>query len=282
MSLSIVTVTHNSARHIPDYVESFLISGSGREGAEIEFVIVENSGHPEIDGAFDPLRRAGFRVRLIEVPNRGFGHACNAGAAVAAGATLVFVNPDLQFIDPIDPIDRADRPVWGTVTQIGDGSQEHAFDVFEEEKSLLGSLRTAYRGVTPNDVRWRDRIFPSGAFFIIDRALFLAAGGFDERFFMYYEEAELSRRVQGLAGPPLYFRDIRVTHKAFGSAANLSSMITHETRGLLTYAAVTGKPKVLVNRYIVLMIGSLISGTARLRLKTLMREHRATGGKQDQ
>jgi GT2 family glycosyltransferase len=276
MTLSIVTVSHRSERHLPRYVESFLASGSGRGGAEIEFVIVENSGQDHADAMLDPLRRAGFPVRFIQVENLGFGAGCNAGAARARGETLVFANPDLAFIDPLDPIDAlVDERTWGTVMQEDGRGWGYAFDVLPEYKTVSGELRGRYRSFTPADERWKDRLYPVGSFFIAARSLFQAAGGFDERFFMYHEEAELSRRLHRMVGPPTLFDGVRVLHEAFGSEVSRDATLRREARGLLTYAAITGERRILRTRALTQMLMSLLSSQARRRLRLLIEEARA-------
>lgn len=276
MTLSIVTVSHRSERHLKRYVESFLASASGRQGARIEFIVVENSGQPATDALLDPLRQAGFPVTFVQAENRGFGAGCNAGAAQASGETLIFANPDLAFVDPLDAIDRqADARTWGTVMQQDGTGGGYAFDVLPEYKTVWGELRRRYRTFGPDDAGWRDRLYPVGSFFVVATALFRAAGGFDERFFMYHEEAELARRLHRLAGAPVLFEGIRVMHEAFGSETSREATLRQETRGLLTYAQVTGERGILVTRALTQLLLSPISAAARRRLALLAEEWRA-------
>jgi len=272
MTLSIITVSHRSEKHLPDYVQSFLASGSGNR-TEIEFVIVENSGDTRTNRLLDPLRDAGFRVTFLQAENRGFGAGCNAGAAQASGDTLIFANPDITFVDPLDPIATAARTQqWGTVLQTDGQGDGYAFDVLPEYKTVFGELRRRYRSFGPDNANWRDKLYPVGSFFVVDRALFERAGGFDERFFMYHEEAELSRRLHRIAGPPALFNSIRVRHIAFGSETNREATLRREAQGLLTYARVTGERRVLRTRVATQLLLAPISRNARLRLRLLVNE----------
>lgn len=279
MTLSIVTVSHRSDRHLPHYVRSFLESRSGRL-ADIEFVIVENSGDTRTRALLRPLEDAGFRTTYLEVENRGFGAGCNAGAAAARGDTLIFANPDLVFVDSLDPIDAAVAAGrrWGTVMQVDGKGGGYAFDVLPEYKTVTGELRRRYRSFGPADPVWRDRLYPVGSFFVVARALFGEAGGFDERFFMYHEEAELSRRLHKLAGPPSLFEGIEVRHEAFGSEASREATLRREAQGLLTYAAITGERGVVRTRAATQLLLAPVSRSARLRLKLLVEEARARAG----
>lgn len=271
MTLSIVTVSHRSHRHLPDYVATFLASGSGRR-AQIEFVVVENSGDSGARDLLAPLRDAGFKVTFLEVENRGFGAGCNAGAAAASGTTLVFANPDLVFVNPLDPIDDAVGSGWGTVIQKDGQGGGYAFDVLPEYKTVAGELRRLYRTFGPADPVWRHRLYPVGSFFVVSRELFRQAGGFDERFFMYHEEAELARRLHRLAGPPVLIDGIEVRHEAFGSELSRDATLRREAQGLLTYAAVTGERRVVRTRIATQVLLAPVSRNARRRLVLLAQE----------
>jgi GT2 family glycosyltransferase len=65
---------------------------------------------------------------------------------------------------------------------------------------------------------WRERheradvAWVSGACMVISRAAFEAAGGFDERFFLYKEEEDLCLRVRRQGGRVVYEPAVRVTH----------------------------------------------------------------------
>lgn len=278
MTISIITVSHRSDRHLPRYVDSFLASGSGQARVAIEFIVVENSGQRTTDTLLEPLRAAGFRVTYVEAENRGFGAGCNAGAVHATGDTLIFANPDIAFVDPLDAIDaRQDGGLWGTVAQRDGEGGGYSFDALPEYKTVPGELRRRYRNLSVDDPRWRDRLYPVGSFFIVAASLFRQAGGFDERFFMYHEEAELSRRLHPIAGPPVLFGDIRIIHEAFGSQSSRDATLREETRGLLTYARITGKSRVLVTRALTQAVLAPLSAGARRRLWFLIETLRARG-----
>jgi N-acetylglucosaminyl-diphospho-decaprenol L-rhamnosyltransferase len=270
MSLSIITVSHNSGRHLQAYVRSFLASGSGK-GAEIEFILVENSGRQEAETLLEPLRQAGHSVTFLQVENHGFGHGCNVGAANARGDTLIFVNPDVEFIDSLDPIDNATNgSLWGTVAQISSTNELRAFDALPEYKTVLGEFRRTYRSLDPNFPGWKERIYPIGSFFIVDRSLFESLRGFDERFFMYFEEAELARRLHQKGLPITYFADLKVLHVAFGSEESKISTARHEAFGLLTYAKITNSYRAIFVRAMTLGLLSPFRKQARQRLRALI------------
>lgn len=270
MIASIVTVTHRSDRHLARYVASFL-EHHGRAFADtIEFVFVENSGDAAIEDRLAPLRDAGYRVTFLTMPNRGFGAACNLGAASARGRVLAFINPDVTFLVPLAGLDGFVGG-WGTGRQIDERGVAYSFDILAEHKSLFGELTRSHRRMTPPLGKWRTRVYPVGAFFCVDRAQFHILGGFDERFFLYHEEAELARRLQQALGPPRYAERIALRHHQFGSETNRMKTFDHELEGLFTYAKVTGLNSVLRKRLYLLLVLCPVRANARQRLVSFLR-----------
>jgi GT2 family glycosyltransferase len=253
MSISFVTVTHNSRGHIERYVRSFLASGSGKKDVRMEFIFVENSGDENLDQLLDPLRDAGFAVRLIKVENLGFACGCNRGAREAQFDIIAFVNPDVEFLGVVDGL-MALEGSWGTVAQLNERSNLHSFGVLPEEKSVFGELTRRYESMTPPPDGWLHKVFPAGSFFCIDRSLFEGVGGFDESFFLYHEEAELARRLHKVAGPPKYLPQIEVQHRAFGSQISQRRTLDHEMTGFFQYARITGERWMLVTRFVTLVL----------------------------
>jgi GT2 family glycosyltransferase len=275
MKLSIVTVSHNSKSDLPRFVQTFLASGSGRD-ATIEVIVIENSGRSDTEDCLQPLREAGFAVTFAMMDNRGFGAGCNRGAAVARGDVLVFANPDLEFGTPIDAV-AAIAGGWGTVAQMTGDGRLQSFDILPERKSIAGELTRRYRRMTPPPAEYARVLVPIGSFFCVDRQLFETVGGFDERFFLYHEEAELSRRLLTEAGPPAFLPDVRVTHHAFGSQTSSMATLAHEADGLVTYATVTGAWRVIRMRALFLLLTAPLSATSRWRLQRLWVSWRASG-----
>lgn len=142
------------------------------------------------------------RIRVIDsVHNVGFGAACNRGAREAQAETLLFLNPDTRFIAGslaawIAEFLSSKRSILAPIVMRG--QQEEAW----------GSGKV----VTPASILLKN-IFPyapfwswytalslpdwvSGAAFMMRRSDFMEVGGFDEGFFLYYEDVDLCRRAQ--------------------------------------------------------------------------------------
>jgi GT2 family glycosyltransferase len=265
LKASIVTVTHRSAGYVARYVDSFLAHHGREHCNNIEFVFVENSGDAAITDLLQPLRHAGYRVELLFMENRGFGAACNLGAKAATGQVLMFINPDVTCIGSFKSIESLEGN-WGTGRQIDENGRIFSFDILPEHKSLFLELTRRHLRMTPPPPKWLDRLFPVGAFFCVDREHFANVGGFNERFFLYHEEAELARRLHRVAGPPSYVADLAVLHHQFGSETSRSLTSVHELDGLFSYATVVGSRSVLRKRLFLLLAMAPFRSDARSRL----------------
>ena len=208
------------------------LNTTGRTDAEI--IVVDN----DPGGAAEPPPLPPG-IRVIQNPdNAGFARACNQGLAAATGELVVLVNPDAvverDFFDLVEAF-FAENPAAGIAgprVLDGDGGvQLSARREIGLVSGLLGrtSLLTrlfpksplvkshfpALSEISgPASVDW-----VSGACMIARRRMLEDLGGLDERFFMYFEDADLCRRARA-AGWRVYYLPgaLRVTHEAGGSS----------------------------------------------------------------
>ncbi len=150
-------------------------------------------------------------ARLIRnAANRGFGPACNQGAALADTEFLLFLNPDAR-LDPgalealVAAADRNPRAV-AMNPRIVDGRGR---PYFKHRSVLLARREWRARGWPP-----ADSTVPvlSGAVFFVRRADFEAVGGFDPMIFLYHEDDDLSLRLAARQGSLLFVRDAVARH----------------------------------------------------------------------
>jgi GT2 family glycosyltransferase len=73
-----------------------------------------------------------------------------------------------------------------------------------------------------------------GAFALIRRPLFNALNGFDERFFLYYEEVDLCRRIQAAGWRVMYWPALRVAHIGGESARTVTGEAVSSSGSQLT------------------------------------------------
>jgi GT2 family glycosyltransferase len=177
-------------------------------------------------------------VRLIRnTTNLGFTGAGNQGAREGRGRWYVLLNPD-AYAEP-DWLERlmaaaARRPQAASFT---------SRQMVAEDPTLLDGLGDVmsitgipYRGGYLNPDRGQARegwVFsPCGAAMMIDRALFLEVGGFDEAFFCYGEDVDLGYRLQLLGTSTLLVPDATIHHVGSASSGGRKSefAVFHGTR----------------------------------------------------
>ena len=93
MRLSIIIVNYNSG----PYLEKCIASMAEKFGGlEYEVIIVDNAS---TDGSITPATRADRHTAFImSETNMGFAAGCNAGADIAVGDFLLFINPDTRIL----------------------------------------------------------------------------------------------------------------------------------------------------------------------------------------
>ena len=154
--------------------------------------------------------------------NLGFAAAVNQGARVAKGRWLALLNPD-AFAEP----DWLARLMSATQTHPGVRSFTSRQLMAEDPTRLDGlgdvmalagyPFRGGYTHPDPGPLEPGWVFSPCGGAMMIDRALFLKVGGFDERLFCYCEDVDLGYRLRLIGEPTLLASDAVVRH--VGSAS---------------------------------------------------------------
>lgn len=222
MSISCAVVSyHNPPAQIADVLRSVAATPG------VAVTLVDNSRD-------DSLRAVAqqFGARYIHCPdNPGFGAAHNIviEEALAGGGTYhMVVNPDVSFGPEVIPALHAfmeSHPDVGlTMPDIRypDGAHQHLCKLLPHPGDLLvrrfmpalyrlsGRL-DAYEMRGSGYDRTMDVPALSGCFMFLRTAVLRKTGGFDERFFMYLEDVDLSRRV-GRVARTVYYPAVSITH----------------------------------------------------------------------
>ncbi len=210
MRASIIIVTYNSR----DYLKPCLDSVLAELAAADEVIVVDNAS---TDGSAEFVAEQYPEVRLIRNENTGYAGGNNRGAEIASGDYLVFLNPDTIVMPG------ALSALVASLTT----SQEYALStaciVFMDRPEVINTCGNTihYTGLTYCRGAGRpvgDYAMPaevdavSGAAFAIRREVFEQLGGFDERFFMYVEDTDLSLRARLAGYRCLYVPDAVVKH----------------------------------------------------------------------
>ena len=172
-----------------------------------EIILVDNASQEPV---VDTVRREFPQVHLIpNERNVGFGGGNNIGAKHARGQFLLFANSDLilhgnplaAMLGMFQSNPRAG--IVGCQLLNTDGSLQPSYFRFPsltmriiQLSGLKALLNKIYPGLRFKYDSAFKLDFVSGAFFMISSALFFEVGGFDERYFMYLEDADLGFQVK--------------------------------------------------------------------------------------
>ena len=159
-----------------------------------------------------------FQFSIIDLPeNKGFSSASNEAAKVARGRTLLFLNPDTRFLSGDFSSSLASLSE-GKVGVIGfrllkERTLREAWSA-GKEVTLFSLIANHFRPFSrpwqffaEQSVDW-----VSGAAFLVLRELFVRLGGFDERFFLYYEDVDFCFRTREVGKTVLLSPTVSVLH----------------------------------------------------------------------
>jgi GT2 family glycosyltransferase len=163
-------------------------------------VIVVDNGSTDGTGWFLRTEQSAGRIRvLFNHENRGFGAACNQGAAIARGEYLVLLNndtiPQPGWLPPL--VEAASDPavgIAGSRLLYPDGRIQHAGIVWDANGRPSHGHRFA-RADDPAVLVPRDCAAVTGACVIMRRATFFELGAFDDDYYMYVEDVDLCLRA---------------------------------------------------------------------------------------
>ena len=234
-SLSVIIVNFNAGGALAHTLRSLDI---GLAEFDWHAVVVDNAS---TDGSDRAAESAGPRVRLIRQDrNVGFARGMNAGLAATAAPLALLLNPDCSLRPgAVAVLERTldlhrDTGVAGPRILNPDGSiQESArgdpnllTGLFGRTTLLsravpnlgvvrrnLAARRAVDEGVESAIVDWI-----SGACMLARREALAAVGGFDERYFLYWEDADLCRRLRGAGWTARYVPAAAVVHRVGGSS----------------------------------------------------------------
>jgi GT2 family glycosyltransferase len=200
--LTAIIVTYQSARTIG---ATLAAARRCHDAGLLDLVVVDNASR---DATPDILaREAGWARVVLEATNHGFGRGCNIGLEHVRSPYTILINPDavvepdalrtmLEFMEQ-----RPQAGIVGPATLCGEanellqptGPYPTPWSSLREALPFIGraSAREIVPGSAPARTGW-----VCGAVLMIRTALMRELGGFDPRFFLYWEEFDLCRRAE--------------------------------------------------------------------------------------
>ncbi|TSD54707.1 glycosyltransferase family 2 protein [Variovorax sp. KBS0712] len=245
--LDVVVVNWNAGPQLRECVASIDKYGAGFVKKTI---VVDNGSQDGSDGSLDDFAN----VTVIRAgSNLGFGKACNLGARHATSEYLLFLNPDAAlYPDTLfkvlaymqDP-ENSKTGICGVQLLDETGHIARSCARFP---SLTASLahsaglvrffpRLGYAMTEWDHGQTRKVDQVIGAFFLVRRKLFETLNGFDERFFVYFEEVDFSYRARQADWVSVYLADAQAFHAGGGTSNQVKAhRLFYSLRSRVLYA----------------------------------------------
>lgn len=223
--LSIIITTWNTAditlrcvQTIKKYLQNF----------KYEIIIADNGSS---DDTVDTLKKEGGVLIIENKSNLGFGKGNNIAAAKARGKYLLFLNSDIELLDnklidmfkyiKLHPDIGLIGPKFLNIDLSDQGSvfpPQTLSNAFRE--FWLG--QNSYSKYVPQNKEPVEVFSISGGAVMIKRSLFEKIGGWDNKYFMFYEDLELCRQIRKLGYKIYYYPKCRVVHRHGASGKSLA------------------------------------------------------------
>lgn len=228
MCVDIVIVNWNAGKLLKECVDSVI---KYSDSCVSNIVVIDNDSSDGSEMFLDDQ----VSVKLIRArKNLGFGKACNLGASHCNSEFILFLNPDARiFGDTLSKVqsfmvdnENAKIGICGVKLYDENGHISRSCSRAPSAKAyfseaigltkIFPSLGTAMSEWNHLDTRIVDQVI--GAFFFVRRTLFVSLQGFDERFFVYFEEVDFSYRARKEGWCSAYFCGAEAFHKGGGSS----------------------------------------------------------------
>lgn len=213
MDLSVIIVSYKSREKLSKCLMA--LDGFTKAFFSMEIIVVDNNSG---EGFVDSLEAEFKEIIFIRSSiNGGFAYGCNKGASAALGDILIFLNPDTVI---------SEDAVLGLLKNAGDHPEYKILScrqVMENGKECRAyghfpdfSVKKMFHRNESTVVFFPDWI--SGSLMVMRKETFLEMKGFDESFWMYYEDVDFCRRTRDSGGQIAFFNDIVIRHNHGGSS----------------------------------------------------------------
>ncbi|TFD86273.1 glycosyltransferase [Cryobacterium serini] len=193
---------------------------------EIELIVVENASG---DGSSEAIRKAAPWVTVVESSeNLGFAGGCNLGVAASSGEFVAFLNsdakPDSQWVRAAVSAFAGDPDIGAIASRVLDWDGKN-IDFVDAGLTWFGMgykplVGMPSKGEGPEA---KDVLFGTGSAMFVRREVFDALDGFDERFFMFFEDVDFGWRLNLKGWRFRYVPESIAFHKHHGTVSKFGS-----------------------------------------------------------
>jgi len=225
LKLSVIILSYNVRYFLELCLKSVIAAISS---IDAEIIVIDNNSSDE---SCKMVKQLFSEVKLIEnIKNLGFSKGNNQGVAIAKGEYICILNPDTVVAEDtftsLISFSEKEENLGIVGCKLIDGSGQF----LPESKRNIPFLKVAIQKIfgisnnyyanhlNPNDIGKVDVLV--GAFMFMKRELYMKAKGFDEDYFMYGEDIDLSYRILKAGFSNYYFANTTVIHYKGESTRN--------------------------------------------------------------
>ena len=232
-AVSVIVLNFNGRR----WLEPCLTALAGQIGAPpFEILLADNGSQ---DGSIAMVADRFPAVRIVDNHrNIGYAEGNNRATRAARGPVLAFLNndtiPDPHWLAALHAAHARASPQTVVTSRIVVLDRPQIVDSAGDGYLRAGGAFKRGHGRPAVDFLESQEVFGAcGAAFMVSRAFFDRLGGFDDRFFMVYEDVDLSYRARLAGGRCFYVADAVVRHAGSGTLGVASDVaVFHGQRNL--------------------------------------------------
>jgi GT2 family glycosyltransferase len=236
--ISIIIVNYKGWNRLSQCLDSLTVIKDSRFSHEV--IVVDNCSN---DGQVVNFQKIYPEFSfIINSGNSGFANGCNLGAANSHGTFFLFLNPDtIVNADALFlMIEEARiRKAYSIIScrQIKEnGSEDRPYGKFLSLSTLTGWLRALCKIFNGSQIKvfeqTEDFIFPdwvSGSVVMVSKTSFQGLGGWDDDFWMYFEDVDFCRRAKLNNGDIVILKKAVVEHN-HGGSSRINKQVTALTK----------------------------------------------------
>ena len=225
VDVSIIIVSYN----VKLFLEQTIISVLSSTGINLDVIVIDNNS---ADGSVEMVKNRFPEVNLMENDtNAGFAKACNQGISIAESKYVLFLNPDTVIekdtIHNCFTFAEQHTDVGAIGVQMLDGAGQY---LEESKRAFPTPLRALFKTSGLSKLFPNSKLFSAynlghiskddqidvevlcGAFMFIRKKVLDEIGGFDESYFMYGEDIDLSYRIINAGHRICYLGHNKIIH----------------------------------------------------------------------
>lgn len=232
MTLTIGIVNYNTKEDLKRCIKSILLNPPN---CNYQIVIVDNNSK---DGSKNFIKKSKQKKikYILNKKNIGFGAACNQIAQIQSSSYILFLNPDVEVsknsIDKLIKLLKKDGKIGVATGKLlyPNGSFQLSCRKFPTILRVLFGRESVLRKIFPNNTISKEYLmsevnydkiqFPDsvrGAVMLFKTEIFKKIGGFDEKFFLFFEDTDICLRLRKKGYEIAYLPEAVFYHQLGGS-----------------------------------------------------------------